>query len=1719
MKIVERFHRRRDSGARGSAIVEYVVVTSMALGALLLPLGNDHRNVVERLIDAIQREHAGFLYAASVPSLPRGETPADSVPPAGTDESGGNGGSSGDPAPSDTAGSGSGTPPPEGVPQGPHSAGGPTASAPSAPGGGGHDGSDDGASPDVAAGDVTDPDHPVDDGADDDVAHGDASCPAPGIDAMDAGDDVFASASQRTALLSTHVGNPIHVVTGNKYQREVDLHLPELRLSFVRHYNSRSTRNRGLGVGWTHGFDVRLVDRGDRASLWQADGRRIDFRRGDEQDGVRHFQAKQHSDGRLIAERGGYTWHWRDGTSLAFDRDRKLRQIRDTRGHVLRLIRDARGRLRLLKTGNGDALEIRYDGRGRVESLVAPGGTSARYAYDDHGNPIRAEDTHRGVRRYHYDDPHDPHNLTGISAGADAERLTRIKTWTYDDQDRGIGYEPTDPAGRIQLAYEAGRTRVVDAGDRTGDYLTGTLEGVPVVHAVHGVDCSRCAGDHAQRDVRYTYNTRLQLLTVDAAKGIRRTFEYDARGRLVRVVDAARDGDTVTQMRIGYRSDSDQVETVAIPSVNPRGEHAISLRYREDGQIEQRIETGFAPQPDGGYAAIRRSQRFGYERNRLATVSGFRQDLTSRTRMLGDGSGAMSDMAFRDGGALRVLQWDRRGRPVRMQADDQPPLTFDYGADGRIASAHSDRGTAILEYEATGELKSIRNPDRPQIALRLDQEDFAAFQTRHPVNTGAAVSPATLAAFQPFAATGLDRRGRQISATDRRGLSTQYAIDDFGRRVFTLSPDNGLTRYEYDEENNLRRSTDASGADVRFGYDAGNRLVETHWPDGAARFEWATGGGSSRLARIDTDDSADEAEYDQAGRLARRVQVIGTQRYVTEYRHDDRGQLHTKRLPDGRILEYRRASTPAGDREQIDILESRWLRDIPLITGLRNERSRSGGLDWTTASGIQTTRRQERGRLWRLRIGPLHDFAYRYDRVGRIVGIDDRQGPVARYRFDADGRLDLALTPSTLYGYRYDANGNRVREVDNGHHTTYAYSGDTNRLIHVTTATRRWSVPMTLGIQALMDGDRAPALHTAVPSAATDRAGQLLATYRPSGEMETLGALGFTYDANGQIESVWRGERRIARYQYDAYARRIAKQTFHAPSNLHDERHYLYEHGRLSGEADASGRILVQYLYVGGHLAALLTPRATYFVHTDHLGAPIAVTDAGRRTVWSARYAPFGRATIDEDPDRDRTRLTLNLRLPGQYEDAETGLHYNHHRYYDPDLGRYLSPDPLGLAAGPNPYLYAGNDPVNFIDPSGLLLFAFDGTGNNSPPPSRRDISNVVKFREAYLGDPGEMAVRAVDGSESEEHHFYISGAATTDARTGITGTPYHDGLTGSSILDRVAALASDFFDHMAWLYANNQRNLQLNIDTIGFSRGAAQARIFVNLLTAFLNGEDHFVLDRTSGRRSDFSSGDPAFVREYMRGSCVGVNLRFLGLFDTVPHYGTTQDDDLRQLDLEIDAADDSNAVDYVAHAVAANENRRDFHAISIHAHPLKGNTEARMELGFIGAHSDIGGGYSEGDLSDVALMWMVKRASEVAGVSIDISTNGVIRNKRWNQVTTPVLHDSADAWLIYREGRFLKYTNGIDQIAQRLWYDSFPDPSQYGMDYKLSTSGYIGEEYRSGPPPTRGTTDLEGNSTLFGLVKGLEYGKWLQENYGLDIVINETGLNDNRRPPPARQ
>ena len=104
----------------------------------------------------------------------------------------------------------------------------------------------------------------------------------------------------------------------------------------------------------------------------------------------------------------------------------------------------------------------------------------------------------------------------------------------------------------------------------------------------------------------------------------------------------------------------------------------------------------------------------------------------------------------------------------------------------------------------------------------------------------------------------------------------------------------------------------------------------------------------------------------------------------------------------------------------------------------------------------------------------------------------------------------------------------------------------------------------------------------------------------------------------------------------------------------------------------------------------------TSYYQNDHLNTPQMLTRPNGAIVWQGQYDAFGEVT------QTNTQVSNPIRFPGQYYDQETGLHYNWNRYYDPQTGRYIASDPIGLAGGYNTYAYVGGNPLMYVEPNGL---------------------------------------------------------------------------------------------------------------------------------------------------------------------------------------------------------------------------------------------------------------------------------------------------------------------------------------------------------------------------------------------------------------------------------
>ncbi len=265
-------------------------------------------------------------------------------------------------------------------------------------------------------------------------------------------------------------------------------------------------------------------------------------------------------------------------------------------------------------------------------------------------------------------------------------------------------------------------------------------------------------------------------------------------------------------------------------------------------------------------------------------------------------------------------------------------------------------------------------------------------------------------------------------------------------------------------------------------------------------------------------------------------------------------------------------------------------------------------------------------------------------------------------------------------------------------------------------------------------------------------------TYNTDNELTGYGVTSMTYDANGNMTG-WSDssgshnlsydfENRLASYTtasttasylYDPQGRRLQKKVNGVVTR------YLWDGATMIAELDGTNQVQGIYTYNPQSMEPVSTAIGctAYFYITDHLMTPQMLTSISGTTVWYAQYTAFGTATLITDT------VTNNLRFPGQYADAESGLYYNYHRYYLPQAGRYAEIDPFNTSAiftifSPilistprilHEYLYVLNNPLKFVDIDGLYVGSVGGfIGGGIPGASG---SCTVAYAHDQYGNKG----------------------------------------------------------------------------------------------------------------------------------------------------------------------------------------------------------------------------------------------------------------------------------------------------------------------------------------------------------------------------------------------
>ena len=286
----------------------------------------------------------------------------------------------------------------------------------------------------------------------------------------------------------------------------------------------------------------------------------------------------------------------------------------------------------------------------------------------------------------------------------------------------------------------------------------------------------------------------------------------------------------------------------------------------------------------------------------------------------------------------------------------------------------------------------------------------------------------------------------------------------------------------------------------------------------------------------------------------------------------------------------------------------------------------------------------------------------RRDADGRIASREIHDGlstEVARYAYDAAGRLLAVLVAGQeTERYEYGPRGERIRSRVLGRETEYGYDA---RLRLVQAGRARYEY---------------------------DHAGRLTAALDGAGETR------YRYTDQGQLAAVLLPDGRRIGYLCDPAGVRVAK----AVNGAWLETYSWLDRARLAMVADGQGRRLAFRYGEDGRLTALRMGGMEYPLACDQTGGVFRVVSAGGHEVKRVIYDSFGNTIYDGNPD-----FPLPLGLAGGLLDRDTGLIHFGWRDYDPALGRFLQPDPLGRRGGDTDlYGYCLDDPVNLIDPLGL---------------------------------------------------------------------------------------------------------------------------------------------------------------------------------------------------------------------------------------------------------------------------------------------------------------------------------------------------------------------------------------------------------------------------------
>ncbi|WP_232471942.1 RHS repeat-associated core domain-containing protein [Vibrio gazogenes] len=485
--------------------------------------------------------------------------------------------------------------------------------------------------------------------------------------------------------------------------------------------------------------------------------------------------------------------------------------------------------------------------------------------------------------------------------------------------------------------------------------------------------------------------------------------------------------------------------------------------------------------------------------------------------------------------------------------------------------------------------------------------------------------------------------------------------------------------YEYDLLGQLTKKTETGteGTELTttFERDEMGRLVKKTLADGSSiDYRYDEYG---NLTEVDDGERPLVWRYDLMGRVTEEHQDWAS----NYFSYDALGQVESWQLPDANVLKYQRGR--GGVLKQIDLNDSVLTQHL-YQNGLEKERHQG--------AVISSFAHDEQGRLTYQQRSLSRQVTrkrdYNYDARGNLTHISDSKDGDIHFEYDPLSRLK-AVRGNIEERFVHDVTGNVLSQILGRHDDI---TGD--------------KLGNAQGNQLAFHGDS----HYEY-----DEFGRLMTEKRGKGQSLITT---YEYDCQHRLIKASLPDGAIADYRYDAFGRRTHK-TVTDKAGKATTTEYLWQGDNLIGETTNSE--YQSYIYEPGTFKPLALLKGEgkdatpYYYHLDQIGTPMEITDVAGQSVWAVQYRAYGRVLTQQVEE-----IQSPLRFQGQYYDAETGLHYNRHRYYSPSTGRFTTADPIGLAGGLNNYQYVPN-PTGWVDPLGLDNKATNcpgskNSGNSSSP-------------------------------------------------------------------------------------------------------------------------------------------------------------------------------------------------------------------------------------------------------------------------------------------------------------------------------------------------------------------------------------------------------------------